>query len=137
MATWDHWWPVAVAVVGGLLLVWACLVLALWRSAVDQPRLRELLRLLPDTFGLLRRLASDSTQPLRVRGLLWLLIAYLASPIDLVPDFIPVIGYADDAILIALVLRWVTRMAGASAVEQHWRGSPEGLAAVRRLVGIR
>lgn len=137
MAGWHHWWPVLVAVASGVLLVWLALVVALWRSAPDAPRLREVLRLLPDTVGLLRRLAGDRTLPVGLRVRLWLLMAYLASPIDLVPDFIPVIGYADDAILIALALRSVTRVAGAIAVEQHWRGTPEGLAAVRRLTGIR
>ncbi|HEV7849920.1 MAG TPA: DUF1232 domain-containing protein, partial [Mycobacterium sp.] len=52
---------------------------------------------------------------------------------DLIPDFIPVIGYADDAIIIALVLRSVTRAAGPAALDEHWPGTPEGLAAVRRL----
>lgn len=137
MTGWHDWWPVLVGVVAGLLLIWLALIAALWRSAPDQPRLREMLRLLPDTIGLLRRLAGDRTLPVGVRVRLWLLIAYLASPIDLVPDFIPVLGYADDAILIALALRSVTRLAGATALDRHWRGTPEGLAAVRRLVGIR
>lgn len=64
---------------------------------------------------------------------LWLLLAYLAMPIDLIPDFIPVLGYADDAILVAFVLRSVIRRAGPEAVARHWPGSEEGLRAVRRL----
>jgi uncharacterized membrane protein YkvA (DUF1232 family) len=66
----------------------------------------------------------------------WLLLAYLASPIDLVPDFVPVLGYADDAIVVAAVLRSVVRAAGPQVLESHWPGSPEGLAALRRLVRI-
>jgi uncharacterized membrane protein YkvA (DUF1232 family) len=61
---------------------------------------------------------------------------YLASPIDLVPDFIPVIGYADVAILIALTLRSVVRRAGPSALDRHWPGSPAGLAALRQLLAL-
>jgi uncharacterized membrane protein YkvA (DUF1232 family) len=61
------------------------------------------------------------------------LLGYLAIPIDLIPDFIPVIGYADDAIIIALVLRSVTRAVGPAALDEHWPGTPEGLAALRRL----
>jgi uncharacterized membrane protein YkvA (DUF1232 family) len=133
----SHWWPVVLGVVVGALLIWVALIAALWRTAPDQPRLREMLRLLPDMIGLLRRLASDGTLPLGVRVRLWLLIAYLASPVDLVPDFIPIVGYADDAILVALALRSVTRLAGANAVDRHWRGTPHGLAAVRRLAGLR
>jgi uncharacterized membrane protein YkvA (DUF1232 family) len=71
-----------------------------------------------------------------VRWRLWLLLGYLAMPIDLVPDFIPVLGYADDAIVIALVLRSVVRHAGAEALERHWPGTPEGLSAVLRLAGV-
>jgi hypothetical protein len=67
-----------------------------------------------------------------VRGRLWLLFAYLALPFDLIPDFIPVIGYADDAIIVAAVLRSVVRRAGPDAVRRHWPGTPDGLAALWR-----
>ena len=56
----------------------------------------------------------------------------MAVPIDLVPDFVPVLGYADDAVVVALVLRSVVRRAGAGAVARHWPGTPEGLAALQR-----
>ncbi|MFI5693712.1 YkvA family protein [Kribbella sp. NPDC051586] len=59
-----------------------------------------------------------------------------ALPFDLVPDFIPVIGYADDAVIVAFALRSVTRSAGPAALDRHWPGSSEGLAAVRRLAGL-
>jgi uncharacterized membrane protein YkvA (DUF1232 family) len=81
-------------------------------------------------------MARHSSLPRRVRWRLWLLLGYLLVPIDLVPDFLPVVGYADDAIVIALVLRSVTRAAGPEALERHWRGTPEGLAVVRRLVRL-
>jgi len=57
-------------------------------------------------------------------------------PIDLVPDFVPVIGYADDAIAVGLVLRSVVRRAGPGPVSRHWPGTPDGLAAVYRLAGV-
>jgi uncharacterized membrane protein YkvA (DUF1232 family) len=78
------------------------------------------------------RLAGDGTLPRVVRVRLWLLLGYLALPIDLVPDFVPVLGHADDAIVVALVLRSVVRHAGAAAIDRHWPGTPEGLAALRR-----
>jgi uncharacterized membrane protein YkvA (DUF1232 family) len=65
----------------------------------------DALRFLPDLLRLLRRLAADRTVPAGVRAALLLLLAYLLLPIDLVPDFLPVIGYADDVLLVALVLR--------------------------------
>ncbi|KGM02808.1 hypothetical protein Q760_11360 [Cellulomonas cellasea DSM 20118] len=121
---------------GGLLLVWLVLLAVLWVSRPDELRLRELLRLLPDVVRLVRRLAADPTLPRAVRMRLWLLLGYLALPVDLVPDVIPVLGYADDAVVVALVLRSVVRRAGPEGLERHWPGTPAGLAAVRRLVGL-
>lgn len=57
-------------------------------------------------------------------------------PFDLIPDFIPVIGYADDAIIVAAVLRSVVRRAGADAVRRHWPGTQDGLAALWRAAGL-
>ncbi len=131
------WLSLVGSVVGGLVLVWVVLVAILLAARPDDLRLREVLRLLPDLVRLLRRLAVDSSVPRGARVRLWLLLAYLASPIDIVPDFLPVIGYADDAILVAVVLRSVTRGAGAQALERHWPGTPEGLAVVRALTGLR
>ena len=108
----------------------------LWLSRPKGAFLSEALRLLPDTLRLLHGLARDQTLPRGVRVRLWLLGAYLALPFDLVPDFIPVIGYADDAILVAITLRSVVRRAGADAVKRHWRGSPDGLAALWRVAGL-
>jgi uncharacterized membrane protein YkvA (DUF1232 family) len=127
---------VVAGVVGGVLLLWVALIVALWIGRPDELRVREALRLLPDLVRLLRRLAADSTLPRGVRVRLWLLLAYLAMPFDLVPDFIPVIGYADDAVIVAFALRSVTRRAGSEALDRHWPGSPDGLAAVRRLARI-
>ncbi|MGN9781189.1 YkvA family protein [Nonomuraea sp. ZG12] len=127
---------VVMAVVGGTVLLW---LLALAALAIARPRgnlLTEAIRLLPDLLRLISRLARDAGLPRRVRIRLWLLVAYLALPIDLVPDFIPVLGYADDAIVVALVLRSVVRGAGPQALERHWPGTPDGLAAVRRLAGL-
>jgi len=130
---WTEW---VVAVVGGVLLLWLALLAALWLARPDEIRVRDALRLLPDLVRLLRRLAADGSLPRGVRVRLWLLLGYLLMPIDLVPDFIPVIGYADDAVVVALALRSVTRRAGPEALDRHWPGSPEGLAAVRRLAGL-
>jgi uncharacterized membrane protein YkvA (DUF1232 family) len=126
------WAWTLVGALGGLLLCWLVLMAVLWLTRPDGLRARELLRLLPDVLRLVRRLAGDRTLPRGVRVRLWLLMVYLAVPIDLVPDFLPVVGHADDAIVVALVLRSVVRRAGGAAVERHWPGTPEGLAALRR-----
>ena len=132
---WSAAWPVLVGLAGAMLVLWLALLVALWLTKPEEVRLREALRLLPDVVRLVRRLAADRTLPRAVRVQLVLLLVYLASPIDLVPDVIPVLGYADDAVVVALVLRSVARSAGPQALERHWPGTPEGLAAVRRLAG--
>jgi uncharacterized membrane protein YkvA (DUF1232 family) len=130
-------WELVVGALAGLLVVWIVLLAVLWRNAPDERTARDSLRLLPDVVRLVGRLARDTTVPGRARVLLVVLLAYLLSPIDLVPDFVPVVGYADDAIVIALVLRWVVRWAGREAIERHWTGTAQGLAAVERLAGVR
>jgi uncharacterized membrane protein YkvA (DUF1232 family) len=133
------WWQVLAAVLGGLLLVWVVLVAALYVAARRQGSPVEIgtvLRLVPDVVRLARRLAADPTLPRGVRIWLAVLVAYLVFPLDLVPDVIPVVGYADDAVIVALVLRSVVRAAGPEALDRHWPGTPEGLHAVKRVVGI-
>ncbi|MDT5067974.1 MAG: hypothetical protein QOK02_4129, partial [Mycobacterium sp.] len=104
---WSDWWVIVVGIVGGVVLIWVVLVVALWFVKPDAIGLRDALRLLPDLLRLVKRLASDPRMPRGVRVRLVLLLAYLALPIDLIPDFIPVLGYADDAIVVAVVLRSV------------------------------
>jgi uncharacterized membrane protein YkvA (DUF1232 family) len=130
-------WQVLAGVIAGLLLVWAALIVVLWFHRPSDMNARELLRLLPDTVRLVSRLARDRSLPWGVRLRLWLLLAYLLLPIDLVPDFIPVIGYADDAIVVALALRSTVKKAGLAAVERHWPGTSDGLDTVVRLAGLR
>ena len=125
--------------VGGLLLVYLILLLLLWGYARRHPEtvtMKDALRLLPDLLGLLRRLLADKDLPVGVRVRLGLLLAYLLSPCDLVPDFVPVLGYADDVIIVAVVLRSVIRRAGAEALRRHWLGTPEGLLLILRLAGL-
>ncbi len=130
------WWQVLLGVVGGLLLIWLALIAALWVARPEATSAREQMRLLPDVLRLVTRLARDTTLSRGVRWRLWGLLAYLALPIDLVPDFIPVIGYADDAIIVALALRSVARRAGREAIARHWPGTPDGLATLERLTGV-
>ncbi len=129
-------WTWLLSAAAGLVLLWLGLVLALWLARPDAVRLRELVRLLPDLVRLISRLARDRSLPAGVLVRLWLLLGYLALPIDLVPDFVPVIGYADDAVAVALALRSVVRRAGPEPLARHWPGTPAVLAAVRRLARV-
>jgi len=133
------WWRTALGALAGLLVVYAALLGLLFayaRAHPDTVTARDALRLVPDVIRLVRRLAADPTVPRTVRVRLVLLLAYLASPIDLVPDFIPVLGYADDAVIVALVLRSVVHHAGPEPLTRHRPGTPAGLALIRQLAGM-
>ena len=132
-------WETVAGMLGGLLLLYAVLLALLWGYARRHPEtvtMKDALRLLPDLLRLIRRLIADGTLPVGVRVRLVLLLAYLLSPIDLVPDFVPVIGYADDVVIVALVLRSVVARAGEAAVQRHWPGTPEGLQLILKLAGL-
>jgi hypothetical protein len=107
------WSAVLLAVLGGLLLLWAALLVLLWLTRPADLTVREALRLLPDLVRLVRRLAADSSLPRGVRIRLWLLLGYLLSPVDLVPDVNP-----------------------CSTTPRVWPGRPVGLAVVQRLPGL-
>ncbi len=129
-------WHLAVATASGLLVVWLAVVAALYvvgRRQQERVSFADVARLLPDVLRLLRRLAADPTLPRGLRLRLGLVVAYLLMPVDLVPDFIPIVGYADDLIIVAIVLRSVIRSAGADALDRHWPGTPSGLTALKRI----
>jgi uncharacterized membrane protein YkvA (DUF1232 family) len=130
------WWQTLIGIAAALVLAWAALVIALLVAKPKGALLTEAMRLLPDLLRLLRRLATDRAMPRGVRIRLALLMAYLAIPIDVIPDFIPVLGYADDAIIVTLVLRSTVRRAGLDAVRARWPGSDDGFAALCRLTGL-
>mgnify|MGYP001220175386 FL=1 len=131
------WWDILSSVLIAIAVSWAALIITLAVVRPKGPLLTEALRLLPDLLRLLRRLAADRSLPGGVRIRFGILLAYLALPIDLVPDFIPVLGYADDAIIVVAVLRGVVRRAGLDAVRRHWPGTDDGFAALCRLTGLR
>jgi uncharacterized membrane protein YkvA (DUF1232 family) len=129
-------WQLLIDVLVAILSVWVLLVGFLVLVRPKGLLLNEAVRLLPDTLRLLKRLGTDGSLPRGLRVRLWLMFAYLAVPIDLIPDFLPVVGYADDAVVVAVVLRSVVRRAGFDAVRRHWPGSEDGLAALCRAAGL-
>ena len=127
-------WQWSLIALAALVLVYAALVgmlVMIGRTA----EARALARFVPDCVVLFRRLLSDSRVPRGRKLLLLALVGYLAMPLDLIPDFIPVAGQLDDAILVALVLRTVLRGAGDGLVREHWPGPEASLDAVLRLAG--
>jgi len=118
------------ALVAGLLAIYALFVLGLLLVG-RRDQARALAGFIPDCIVLFRRLLGDERVPRSRKLSLVLLLAYLALPIDLIPDFIPVAGQLDDAILVALGLRFVLRGGGPALLEEHWPGPAPGL----RLIG--
>jgi len=116
---------------GTCLLVCALAVgaLALAGRGADA---RALARFVPDCVVLFRRLLGDERIPRRRKLALAALLGYLASPIDLVPDFIPLVGQLDDVLAVVLVLRFVLRAADDHLLAEHWPGPPRALALLRR-----
>ncbi len=112
--------------------VYAAFVIALVVAGRRQAA-RAVAGFIPDCIVLLRRLLADERLPRRHKWMLAAAIAYLALPLDLVPDFIPVAGQLDDAVIVALALRRVARGAGRAVIEAHWPGPAASLNIVLRL----
>lgn len=127
-------WEWAALFAAGSLLVYLSFVLVLLLAGRRQDA-RALAGFIPDCVLLFTRLARDGRVPRRHKLILGGLAAYLALPFDLVPDFIPVAGQLDDAILVALVLRTILRGTGRQLVVEHWPGPPSSLGFVLRLAG--
>jgi uncharacterized membrane protein YkvA (DUF1232 family) len=97
---------------------------------------RALAGFIPDCVVLTSRLARDKRISRPRRAVLWLVLAYLAFPIDLVPDFLPVAGQLDDAVLLGLALRVVVRGGGIELVREAWPGPEASLTLVLRAAGL-
>ena len=124
------------------LIVAVAVVAAVWVVAVlvlvvigKRTAAKELALLLPNLFALFRGLARDARVPRRSRFLLLFAAAWIASPIDLIPEFIPFLGPLDDAVVAVLVLRHLLRVAGPEAIRDHWRGDPASLDRILRIAG--
>jgi uncharacterized membrane protein YkvA (DUF1232 family) len=130
------WWPRVLVSIVVRLGLWLVFLAFLVIARPDTGTLRGLPRMFPDTVRLVARLARDRSIPRSARFPAWALLVYLAMPIDLVPDFIPVIGYADDAILTVLVLHRLLRKAGPTKLTEHWPGPPEGLTTLRQTLRV-
>jgi uncharacterized membrane protein YkvA (DUF1232 family) len=125
-------WQLVLVALGVVVALYAAFVLVLVACG-RRADARAMATFIPDAIVLFRRLLGDPAVPRRHRLLLGATVVYLALPIDLVPDFIPVAGQADDVILVALVLRAVLRRAGRDTLREHWPGPPRSLDLLTRL----
>ena len=125
------------AIILGLVGVWVALIVILWLIRPRDVAAREVIRLVPDILGLVRGLIADPSVPRGVRGALVFLLVWLVNPIDLIPEFVPVLGPLDDVIVAVVILRYVRRRLGADELRRRWRGSESGWALVERLLAGR
>ena len=111
---------------GATLVIYAAAIVALVLAS-RRGDARALATFIPDCLVLFRSLLRDPRVPRRRKLLLAVLVAYLVMPIDVVPDFIPIAGQLDDALVIALVLRSLLRSGGPELLREHWRGPDRSL----------
>ena len=121
------------AALGVLFFTYLALVVGLIISG-RRRHVRAVAGFVPDCVTLFRRLLADGRVPRRNKLLLGACVGYLVLPIDLVPDFIPVAGQLDDAIVVTLALRTVLRAGGPQLLAEHWPGPPSSLSALTRAV---
>jgi uncharacterized membrane protein YkvA (DUF1232 family) len=122
---------------GGALLAAYLLVVLAFVVAGRRTDARALAGFVPDCVILFSRLLRDPRVPRRSKILVAALIPYLALPVDLIPDVIPVAGQADDAVLVALVLRILVKRTDAAVLRELWPGPDRSLLVVFRLAGVR
>lgn len=125
-------WQWLLGAIGAAVLLWICVIgvlIVLGRKSGA----RALIRFVPDCVVLFRRLVGDPRVPRRRKAILALAAAYFATPFDLIPDFVPVAGQLDDAVLLAAVLRYVVRAGGPELLTELWPGPDESLGVMLRL----
>lgn len=126
------WWQWSLVAGGATLVLYAAFVVWLLFSGRREDA-RALAGFIPDCLILFRRLLADERVARRKKLVLIAVVAYLAMPLDLVPDVIPVAGQLDDAIIVAVVLRWILRAGGPDLLREHWPGPAPSLNALMRL----
>jgi uncharacterized membrane protein YkvA (DUF1232 family) len=122
-------------IVIAIVAVWALLLVLFWALRPKGVAVREVLGLVPDVLRLLRSVISDRSAPPDVRIVLVGLLAWILSPIDLIPEFIPVLGPLDDVVVAVVAMRYVRRRVGVEDLRRRWTGTDDGFALLLRIIG--
>ena len=126
---------VLVGILVGLVALWAALLVLFWALRPKGVPAREILAVVPDVLRLIRSIIGDRAAPLDVRVALVGLLAWIVSPIDLIPEFIPVLGPLDDVVVAVVAMRYVRRRLGAENLRERWVGTDDGFALLLRVIG--
>ena len=126
---------VVIGILAGLLVLWAVLLVLFFALRPKGVAVREIVGVVPDVLRLLRSIIGDRSAPLDVRFVLVGLIAWILSPIDLIPEFIPILGPLDDVVVAVVALRYVRRRIGIDDLHRRWSGTPEGFALLVQVIG--
>lgn len=126
LAQWTLFLGLAVVIVYGIFV--GVLVLAGRRSDA-----RAVAGFVPDCLVLFKRMLGDSRLPRRYRAIVIAMLGYLALPFDVIPDFIPIAGQFDDAVVVVLTLRAILRAGGLEMIVEHWPGPRSSLAFILKL----
>ena len=124
-------------IVVGIVAVWAVLLVVFWALRPKGVPAREIVRIVPDVLRLLRSIIGDRTAPIDTRVVLVGLVAWIISPIDLIPEFTPVLGPLDDVVVAVVAMRYVRRRLGIEDLRARWTGSADGFDLLVRLIGSR
>ncbi len=123
------------AIAVGLVALWAILLVMFWALRPKNMSVRELVGLIPEVLRLLRSVIRDRSAPIDVRLVLVGLLAWVLSPIDLIPEFIPVLGPLDDVVVAVVAMRYVRRRVGVDDLRRRWTGTDDGFALLLRVIG--
>jgi len=127
---------IVLGIVVGVALLWAVVLVLFWFLRPKGVSTREVMRIVPDVVRMLRSIVRDPATPLDVRLVLIGMLAWIVSPIDLIPEFIPVLGPMDDAVVAVVALRYVRRRVGVTGMRARWPGTDDGFALLGRVVGF-
>ena len=123
------------SIVVALGVLWVVLLVIFWMLRPKGISVREILGVVPDVVRLLRSVIGDRSAPLDVRLVLVGLLAWILSPIDLIPEFIPVLGPLDDVVVAVVAMRYVRRRIGVDDLRRRWAGTDDGFALLLRVIG--
>ena len=124
-----------IGLIAGLVVLWIALLALFFVLRPRDVPIRELLAVVPDVVRLLRSLVRDGSVPADLRIVVIGLVAWILSPIDLIPAFIPVLGPLDDVVVAVVAMRYVRRRVGIADLAERWQGTPDGFTLLTRVIG--